>query len=641
VVIGALAMIAAASTLDPRAGATIADILGVTDISGVSASPDGSWVAFRTDRPRLDTNDYESVWYVVPIDASAPPRRVADGGAMLFTDAGVAATQLPVWAPTSKAFYYRALVDGQVQVWRATIAADVPRQVSHDAADVRALRLDPVGGSLAYETGATREALAEAEARNDDDGTLVDATVDLTQPLVRGSVIDGKPASERLTGRWFDRGDLLWRTPLRSRVLALPPEDSQPVVRAANGPTTAGPIESPMRLPGGCVPDHCLDGRWLSSSTIPGRRAVLVATLDRAHAETLSVWGPRDREGRVLNRFAGLASGDRRSETPCAVTARVAVCVEASASIPPRLIAIDLTRGKRTILFAPNVDLEKRMTIRPRPMRWTTLDGTIFTGVYFPPAGATNARPSPLVIHYYACDGFLRGGVGDEVPMLPLAASGIAVLCINQPWGAPRSQTSPADYDRAIAGIATIVDRLAANGVIDKSRVGITGLSFGSEIAYQAMWRLPYLRAAATSTGTLDPGFYWVNALPGRDTASALERVWGVGRPDEDKSGWARVSPLAHVDDMRAALLMQLPEQEARWSPEFHARLAATGTPVEVYAYADEAHIKRSPRHKLAVYSRTYDWLRFWLLGVEDPTPNKAEQYARWRAMSVRRRAAG
>lgn len=47
--------------------------------------------------------------------------------------------------------------------------------------------------------------------------------------------------------------------------------------------------------------------------------------------------------------------------------------------------------------------------------------------------------------------------------------------------------------------------------------------------------------------------------------------------------------------------------------------------------YPDETHIKWQPAHRASVYERNVDWLNFWLRGVEDSTPKKADQYERWR----------
>ena len=78
---------------------------------------------------------------------------------------------------------------------------------------------------------------------------------------------------------------------------------------------------------------------------------------------------------------------------------------------------------------------------------------------------------------------------------------------------------------------------------------------------------------------------------------------------------------------------MQLPESEMRLTVELYTRLAASPTPVEMYAYANETHSKWEPRHKLAVYERNLDWFRFWLQDYEDPNPVKAGQYRIWRGM--------
>jgi hypothetical protein len=80
---------------------------------------------------------------------------------------------------------------------------------------------------------------------------------------------------------------------------------------------------------------------------------------------------------------------------------------------------------------------------------------------------------------------------------------------------------------------------------------------------------------------------------------------------------------------------MQLPEHEARYIPELFARLTRSTTPVDLYAFPQEAHNKFLPRHRLAVFERNLDWFRFWLQGYEDPDPAKAAQYVHWRAMRV------
>ena len=61
--------------------------------------------------------------------------------------------------------------------------------------------------------------------------------------------------------------------------------------------------------------------------------------------------------------------------------------------------------------------------------------------------------------------------------------------------------------------------------------------------------------------------------------------------------------------------------------------LQTHGKPVEAYVFPDEYHVPWQPAHRLAMYRRNLDWFRFWLQDFEDPSPDKADQYARWRAM--------
>jgi hypothetical protein len=80
-----------------------------------------------------------------------------------------------------------------------------------------------------------------------------------------------------------------------------------------------------------------------------------------------------------------------------------------------------------------------------------------------------------------------------------------------------------------------------------------------------------------------------------------------------------------------------LPENEARSEIEILARLGRTPTPVELYAFPDENHIKFQPRHRLATYRRSLDWFRYWLQDYVDPDSAKAAQYSRWNALRQRR----
>jgi len=656
----ALATVAAAVTLSvtaaPGPGVSVSDIVEVTDLSGVSVSPDGRWIAFRTDQASIADNGYRLRWFVMPSDRGAAPHLVADGGAALFLDAGVLATETPIWAPDSSGFYMRALLGGQIQVWRASTDGSPPAQITHDPANVRDFTLAPDGRHLTYHVGASRLAIDAAERRAQDDGVLVDGSVDIGQPITRGAWIDGRLASQRFTGQWFARGDILWKTPLGSVTITIPDPPTQKVSTAigvaassegsASGramirPLGAGTqltIERPGALPVQCRTAQCLAGRVVSAVPMRGSVAWLVTANDPAHQQTLFVWTPGSPRARTIARIAGLLNGGREPSAPCSVARSQLICVEAESTGPPRLVCVDIMSGDRETLFDPNAQLRNRINQSEQHLTWRGPDGAHFTAELILPPTPPPSTGYPLVLQYYYCAGFLRGGLGDELPMLPLASRGIATLCINQPaYAGARNATR--DYRRALGGIEAIVARLPWARLIDRKHIGMWGLSFGSEITMAAAEHSTLLAAISLATEPLEPNYYWYYSVAGNSIGPTFLKNWHVRAPSSDLRSWKVHSPALNVSQIHAPVLLQLSEQEARISMQFYSSLSRTSTPVELYAFANEPHIKEQPRHKAAAYQRNLDWFRFWLQHAEDPAPDRVEQYARWRALEIRRSA--
>ena len=120
-----------AETISPRR------LLEVADLTGLVISPDGNRVAFRLEQASVVRNTYDIFWYVQAMDGKAPPRRIADGGVLLHDSAGGSVPGHAVWSPDGRWIYYRALVDGQLAVWRVAVDGSGAESVTHDQADVR------------------------------------------------------------------------------------------------------------------------------------------------------------------------------------------------------------------------------------------------------------------------------------------------------------------------------------------------------------------------------------------------------------------------------------------------------------------------------------------------------------------------
>ncbi|WP_447763425.1 Atxe2 family lasso peptide isopeptidase [Sphingopyxis panaciterrae] len=635
-----LAMLAAAPA---AAGQTTPrEIAETADISGLAASPDGRWIAYRIERPSTATNRIDVDWYIAAADGSTPPRPLGRLGTALIYEVGVVMPGEAAWSPDSQALFVRALVDGRIALWRSRIDGSRFKPVVAGDGDIEAFAIQSDGAIIASE-GPSREAIARAEDDEREDGILVDGQVDLAAPLYRGGLVNGRAATQRFTGDWFDRAPLLADRPRLVQVhdpitgssrpasasegASLPP----PLPRASPEPSAG--LRAKLLASGVCFEIlGCAEGSRRLASTLPlGGDRTVVTLRDQALRETIYIWSPSTGALERLAETDGLFAGNRDEDAPCAATAAALFCVEATPSVAPRLVRIALD-GTTSVIDTPN--------------KFPDSDGLLAETIVWQVSGSRASgiliRPKipgrlPLFITYYRCPGFVRGGLGDEYPLRAMAAKGIATLCIN---ALPGPDTAEARYALGLKAVGAAIDHLADKGLVDRTRVGMGGLSFGSEVTMWTLMHSNLLKAAAIASASMGPAYFWFNARPSRKMfADNLRLTWNLGSPDADPSGWKHMSPAANTARMRAPVLMQLPESEARQTIELQSKLA-TARLGEMHIFPLAPHIKFEPRQKLAVYQRNLDWFLYWLKGEEDPDPAKSAQYARWSRLAPAERSA-
>lgn len=649
----------------PRSAPTLPGLIETIDLTSPVVSPDGRQVAFRQGRASLNSNRYELTWWVAPTDGSSPPIKVGDGGFALWKSEGVPVVEAPVWSPDSQVIYYRALHDQQVQVWRARSDGSGSAQVTQDDADVDRFVLHGAD-QLVYAVRATRSQILDIERRLYERGMRIDETVDPSQTLFSAVEINGRMAVERLSGRWFQRDGLAFQTPERFKTIDL--ASGRVITESPDGgPARPAPrnvfervkvmwaapsqrfgqaqiIGSPegyrlevVRADGAVV--RCEDPAcglkaltWVAWR--PGRDELIFGGFDQEHRSVIGAWQV-GQVARTLQTTLGQFDGGWPGE-PCAVAATSVICVQAEAATPPRLARVDLNTRAVTPLASPNGPSIADPALKVDHLVWRDPQGTVFTGELVAPA--VGAR-TPLFINYYSCGGYLRGGVGDEWPFYAFAKAGIAALCINTTRPPKKALDAVADYDVGLSGVKAVIDLLDRQGRIDRRRVGMGGLSFGTEVTVWVARKSDLLAAASISSVLLEPAYYWLNGVAGRDVHDGLKQAWKLGAPEETPERWRQVSPALSVETFKTPLLMQYPEQEFRPTIEFFARLSNSKTPVDLYVFPQERHVLSQPRHRLAAYERNLDWFRFWLQDYVDPSPEKVEQYARWRGMAKARAA--
>lgn len=613
---------------------TITTLVEAADISGLAVSPDGKRIAYRVVRGSLAQDKMVVDWFVAPVHGHGPSRWLASGGEALFSHAGSIVPETPVWSPDSQTLFFRRRADRSLQIWGARIG-ETAKPLTDDPADIVAYKLAEDGRSIVYRVGATRQDIRRASGEIYDDGLLIDATTDLAQPVAGGLVIDGERVMQRYTGKWFERVPLLSETPLTTKSIAL--EGASVTIAAA--PATrgvarreAGQVSSQLFLDtadgrsDACPSTACganpVGGAWME-----GTHELLVTTGDVKGRVQLRLWRAGDTRSRlVVDQVGTLDGGPAPLPAPCATASSRIFCVAASAASPPKLVAIEIESGRQKIVDDPNASLRRAISSAARTLDWQA-GGFSFHGELLQPKDAH--EPVPLVLSYYRCPGFLKGGFGEALPVQPLVEAGIAVLCIDAAR-VPGKYFAPDHYAAALPGIAAVIDRLARDGTIDGNRVGMWGFSFGSETTQYVMRHSTLLKAVSLASLQITESYFWPNALPGRDMSKVIKNSFGLGWPDHEPESWSMISPSRNTATLNAPVLIQSAEDEIRWMGEFLSSAARDGKPVEMHAFADEAHALMRPRHKRAALERNLDWFRFWLNNERDPAPAKAAQYERW-----------
>ncbi|MGN6424313.1 MAG: Atxe2 family lasso peptide isopeptidase [Asticcacaulis sp.] len=656
------ALPAKAENISPRA------LVELADISHVKISPDGAEVAFRVERPSVERNTVLTTWYVKRLHSDAPPIAIADGGTALHTDAGLVLNEAPIWSPDSQYVFYRALWKGQVQLWSARADGSGAHALTSEPGDIIDATLATDGQSLLFRTGAVRADIRAAEMKEYNQGIRIDGSVNIGMPLFRYNDYDAGLYTHRFNGAWMQQGRLLSDAPLsvkRVNWLSLQvnaasqadwsqathdatmpagaPADATMIAKGADGAAafiTQTTRSALTALQAGhtliCPAPSCTQARITSVRWRPGASEVIFTStpVNSVAMETLHAWNVVTGKVRDLLATDGTLTGQPSGlvEDGCSVGKDDAVCVLASENTPPCLVQVDLDTGQVKTLFDPNAGVRIAESEHARALSWKDKEGLAFSGVFMPAQGAKPLHGYPLFIQYYKCKGFPRGGVGDEWPFRSLSEAGIAVLCIQA--RPPHPDDAVADYKMAQSGVSAAIDLLSRTANIDPDRVGMGGLSFGSEITMWMAMRTNLLRTASISSPSITPFYYWIHMNNATGFQARLKRRWGLGAPNPGDPQWRTVSPAFQTDNVHIPLLFQMSEEEYLQSIEYVAPLW-TRHLADMYVFPYEPHIKYQPVHKLAVYTRNLDWLRYWLQDYEDPAPEKAEQYALWRQMKA------
>jgi dipeptidyl aminopeptidase/acylaminoacyl peptidase len=261
--------------------------------------------------------------------------------------------------------------------------------------------------------------------------------------------------------------------------------------------------------------------------------------------------------------------------------------------------------------FAPYRQRAERVTVNRRSL--PDVDGWLLRA-------KTGRDPRPLIVrpHGGPFDAF---GPVPRFEDLALAARGYHVLRPN-----PRGSISYGEpFAKALDGvwgdpdsedIFALIDRLVRDGLVDRARMGVMGLSYGGFMTHWLLANFP----GTFKAGVSENPFTTVMADYGAgDSAEDIEEGMGLP-PWPDVEKWHERSPVFTITRNKAPLLMLVSEGDLR-CPPIHSDIAFTalrmaGVTAEMVRYPGEYHVmfvNGRPDRRIDRLQRIIDWFGKYL----------------------------
>jgi dipeptidyl aminopeptidase/acylaminoacyl peptidase len=390
-------------------------------------------------------------------------------------------------------------------------------------------------------------------------------------------------------------------------------------------------------------------GRWRTVAAFPRQNAqgafpvaILQSRWDPARDDLLvQMISNNDKPRAVeLMRLPGGAWSEREVGDSHAVRSDRSLTLEVRQSIDktPVLLAGDARSGREAILFDPNPWFRKRTFGAASVFEFKDATGRAWRGGLVLPVGYRKGTRYPLVIqtHGFSPSEFLIQGNGTTgYAAQALANNRIAVLQLQDQDGVNNSSNEPLVY---MAGYEAAIDRLAAEGIVDDSRVGIMGFSRTCLHVRYALVKSKRHFAAAVLHDGVDFGYFsfiaGYNLRPSANDSrmASYTAIWGAQPFADGLPKWLERVPSFNLHLVNAPLMIEaigVPLFEWEW----YAGLKQLGKAVEMRFVPGGSHELFRPQDQYFSQQGNVDWFVFWLKGEEDPDLLKADQYARWRKL--------
>ncbi|MGC2356947.1 MAG: Atxe2 family lasso peptide isopeptidase [Candidatus Acidiferrum sp.] len=640
---------------------TSMDLLEIRDEKGVSISPDGKYVAFVAGQAVYETNSYRSGLYIVGTAPGSVPVCLGTAGAPRWDSINQWVPDPPQWSPDSKYITRLAEMDKAAswQVWRWSVEGGAPVQLTNVPGDVQSYHWTQQGDKIVMTFEKPRDTIQIQSLS--EDGIVYDGSFDIAQgrPVV-SEVLASKPKELETWIHDITTGEERKQT--KAEADSVGPWVSDIGEEYFNGTAIAGHhlIDAKVSPDGNRVAYRIIDDSQgtkvlykLLSKPVRGGTPVDVAS---GVYFAKDYWWAADSSKIYFTQNPGDGSFDKLmvvpaeggtlkqvfsspdSLYPCAPdkSFQYMACASENRTTPSQIALIDIAAGTVRTLVDLNPEFSNLEFGSITRLDGVNRFGDRWWAHLVKPVNYEPGKKYPLIVTTYRTHEFLRGASGDENPIQVYAADGFAVLSFD--YGRMDYDNKPGEFQRYLLWYESVneslemaIQKASEMGVVDTTRVGLTGYSRGTEIVAYEITHTKLFRAVSGTAGDDSPYFYYMAPRRVQDSFSKE----GVGGWPEGKSkgNWTRVAAYLNAERIDAPVLNNDPDSEFLPDLALYTSLRELGKPVELFIYPNELHHVNQPKHRYKIYERNLDWFRFWLKSEESPDPAKSEQYKRWRQL--------
>lgn len=291
---------------------------------------------------------------------------------------------------------------------------------------------------------------------------------------------------------------------------------------------------------------------------------------------------------------------------------------------PTRSAAIIEVRDGRATPIRPSTEAEvsSAMISPAKPVSWRTRDGEVAHGFYYAPHNpgfeAPRGELPPLIVNAHSGP-TSAARCGLDVEYQFWTTRGFAVLDVNYRGSTGYGRA----YRERLVGNWGVIDvqdcedgvrELVSRGLADPKRVAIRGADAGGFTALRALATTDTFSAGTSVCGAAD-----LRSLV-HETPKFLSRYTSrlLGTSDLEDPVWDDRSPLRHVEQVRAPLLLMQGEDDTIVPPSqsraIYQALRSRGLPVALLSFAGEGHgfrraesIRRAWESELGFYAKVWN----------------------------------